>query len=157
MRLEFINRTRRRLPTPALRSFTRRAIRHLHRMGYHLGPRSALTVAFVGEAEGRRLAAKFLRRRAPANVLAFDYGRVGELVMAPGRIAGEARAAGVSCQRMSERLIAHGLLHLAGVHHEGGGRPARRAALGERALLVRLGLATAFPPERRRGSGRHHA
>lgn len=126
MTVELINRSGVRLPLRRLGRTTRRIIAALERRGRSApGPRKFI-VAFVSDRESRRLNRRFLKKSRPADVLSFDYGTVAELVLAPRFVRNRARSSGIALPTALERLIGHGAMHLAGLHHE----ESRRAAKG---------------------------
>jgi probable rRNA maturation factor len=93
---------------------------------------AAVTIRFVGAAEGRALNRTYRGRDYPTNVLTFAYGGAGEAPHAPKqplRLAGdivlcvpvlrrEARAQRKSLRAHCAHLVIHGALHLAGFDHE---------------------------------------
>jgi len=51
-------------------------------------------------------------------VLSFRYDGVGELVIAPAVVKKEARNYGAGFRDQLRWMVAHGILHLSGRHHE---------------------------------------
>lgn len=138
MRIVAINRTRRRVPVSAIRRDLRLTLAHLGRPGRTL---DIVTVVCISAMESERLNRRFRRSRRPANVLSFRYNGEGEVLLAPSLIAREARVRGESYPARLRRLAVHGLLHLAGHHHEAGRRQAERFERKEERVLKSLGLA----------------
>jgi probable rRNA maturation factor len=92
--------------------------------------RGEVAIALVGDRKMRDLNRKFRGIDKVTDVLSFtvDPGPVppvpvarpflGDIVIATGRAAKQARAAGLSEQQEWRRLALHGLLHLLGHDHE---------------------------------------
>jgi probable rRNA maturation factor len=114
--------------------------------------RGTITVAIVPDARVRALNRKFLRKNAATDVLSFpatdlprrsvtrakaEHGHLGDVVIASGVAARQARQAGHPLGTELRVLALHGLLHLLGYDHEhDDGRMARL----ERRLRNRGGL-----------------
>lgn len=79
---------------------------------------------------------RYRNTRTPANVLSFLYGpEYGEIIVCPALIRVEAKTQGHSFEYQMTWMIIHGMLHLAGVHHEKSQAAAKRMArLEEEAL-----------------------
>lgn len=99
-----------------------------------------MTVAIVSDARVRALNRQFRKKDAATDVLSFpsdDRGYLGDVVIASGVAARQARAAGHPLATELRVLALHGLLHLLGYDHEhDDGRMARL----ERRLRKRGGL-----------------
>ena len=122
-----------------------------------LGARAAgaeLGVRVVSPAESRRLNACYRGRDKPTNVLSFPPpampentpgGRrtLGDLVVCPRVLSGEARAQAKTLEAHWAHLIVHGTLHLIGYDHERAA-DARRMERREIAVLRRLGFANPY-------------
>ena len=119
-----------------------------HAAGAELG------VRVVSPAESRRLNARFRGRDKPTNVLSFPPpampedtpgGRrtLGDLVVCPRVLSGEARAQAKTLEAHWAHLIVHGTLHLIGYDHERAA-DARRMERREIAVLRRLGFANPY-------------
>ena len=119
-----------------------------------VAPRAAagvVAVALVGDRKIRDLNSRFRAVDMVTDVLSFPAdaaptvpgpgrGRfLGDIVIATGRAARQARAAGVTEQQEWRRLALHGLLHLLGYDHERDDGRMRRV---ERELWRRGGLPT---------------
>ena len=115
-------------------------------------PRAAagdVAVALVGDRKMRELNRRFRAIDQVTDVLSFPAGRptapvgsgearfLGDIVIATGRAARQARAAGLTEQQEWRRLALHGLLHVLGYDHERDDGRMRRL---ERRLRRRSGL-----------------
>jgi len=123
-----------------------------------LGARAAgaeLGVRVVSPAESRRLNARYRGRDKPTNVLSFPppampvatpgaTRALGDLVVCPRVLSGEARAQAKTLEAHWAHLIVHGTLHLIGYDHERAA-DARRMERREIAVLRRLGFANPYP------------
>jgi len=99
-----------------------------------------MTVAIVSDARIRALNRQFRKKDTATDVLSFpseDRGYLGDVVIASGVAARQAREAGHPLRTEVRVLALHGLLHLLGYDHEhDDGRMARL----ERRLRKRGGL-----------------
>ncbi len=115
-------------------------------------PRAAagvVAVALVGDRKMRDLNHRFRAIDQVTDVLSFPADRapawagsgqarfLGDIVIATGRAAQQARVAGLTEQQEWRRLALHGLLHLLGYDHERDGGRMRRL---ERRLQRQSGL-----------------
>ena len=103
---------------------------------------AAVTVRYVGEAEGRRLNREYRGKDYATNVLSFVYaGRplAGDIVICAPVVAREARQQGKELAAHHAHLLVHGLLHLQGEDHEKPSQ-ARRMERSERRILRALGF-----------------
>jgi probable rRNA maturation factor len=109
-----------------------------------------LGVRVVGAAESRRLNARYRGRNHPTNVLSFPAAplpararaaerALGDLVICPRVLRGEARAQQKRLRAHWAHLVVHGTLHLIGYEHERAA-DARRMERREIAVLRRLGF-----------------
>ena len=124
-----------------------------------LGRRAAgaeLGVRVVSPAESRRLNAHYRGRDKPTNVLSFPPPAMpadthpgarplGDLVICPRVLRGEARAQSKTLKAHWAHLIVHGTLHLIGYDHQRAAE-ARRMERREIAVLRRLGFANPYLP-----------
>jgi probable rRNA maturation factor len=119
-----------------------------HALGAELG------VRMVSPAESRRLNARYRGRDQPTNVLSFPppampagAGRgaraLGDLVICPRVLRGEARAQAKTLKAHWAHLVVHGALHLIGYDHQRAA-DARRMERREIAVLRRLGFANPY-------------
>jgi probable rRNA maturation factor len=103
---------------------------------------AAVTLRYVGEAEGRRLNRDYRGKDYATNVLAFAYSRnplAGDVVICAPVVAREAKRQGKALAAHHAHLLVHGLLHLQGLDHERA-RDAARMEKRERAVLAKLGF-----------------
>ena len=99
-----------------------------------------MTVAIVSNARVRALNRRYRRKDGATDVLSFpseERGFLGDVVIASGVAARQAREAGHSLATELRVLALHGLLHLLGYDHE---RDDGRMARLERRLRRRGGL-----------------
>jgi probable rRNA maturation factor len=102
--------------------------------------RGTVTVAIVSDARVRALNRQYRRRDKATDVLSFpsgERGYLGDVVIAAGVAARQAREAGHTLATELRVLALHGLLHLLGYDHE---RDDGRMARLERRLRRRGGL-----------------
>ena len=109
-----------------------------------IGRNAAITVRFVGVAEGRALNRAYRGRDYATNVLSFGYGASGDalegdLVLCAPVLRREARAQGKPLAAHVAHLAVHGALHLQGYDHETPRAAARMEALETR-ILAKLGF-----------------
>jgi len=98
------------------------------------------TIVLDTDMAVQRLNFRHRDRNKPTNVLTFEPlapGLGGDIVLASGVVAREARAMGRPVRDHLSHLVVHGMLHLAGHdHHEAG--EARRMEMAEAWILGRL-------------------
>ena len=102
--------------------------------------RGTVTVAIVSDARVRALNRQYRRKDKVTDVLSFpsgERGYLGDVVIAAGVAARQAREAGHTLATELRVLALHGLLHLLGYDHE---RDDGRMARLERRLRRRGGL-----------------
>ena len=102
--------------------------------------RGTVTVAIISDARVRALNRQYRRKDKVTDVLAFpsgERGHLGDVVIAAGVAARQAREAGHTLATELRVLALHGLLHLLGYDHE---RDDGRMARLERRLRRRGGL-----------------
>jgi probable rRNA maturation factor len=114
---------------------------------------AAITVRFVGAAEGRRLNRAYRDRDYATNVLSFGYGSAerglalaGDIVLCAPLLRREARAQGKAFPAHVAHLTVHGALHLQGHDHQSPGAEARMEAL-EKRILAKLGFPDPYAGE----------
>lgn len=118
MKIQFINRTRRKVPVEPIKSDIKKVLSRFLVRKSGVKKILSLAIIFVPDVESRRLNRKFLKKNRPANVLSFRYNSEAELILAPAFIRRQARAESRSYGHELRRMIVHGMLHLAGYHHE---------------------------------------
>ena len=111
---------------------------------------AAITVRFVGAAEGRELNRAYRGKDYATNVLSFAYGGAGrgelltgDLVLCTPVLRREARAQGKTLAAHVAHLTVHGALHLQGHDHQSPRAAARMEAL-EKRILAKLGFADPY-------------
>ncbi len=96
-------------------------------------------VTYVTPSVSRSLNRRYLRHDWTTDVLSFTYQTApikGELVICLSQAVRQARRAGTSLSRELDRLLVHGLLHLAGYDHVQKGERATMRRLEDRALMA---------------------
>jgi probable rRNA maturation factor len=102
-----------------------------------IAPRAArgdLAIALVTDARMRALNRDYRRKDYATDVLSFEgeHGHLGDLVIAKGVAARQAREAGHGLQAELRVLALHGLLHLLGYDHDDSKDRGRMARLESR-------------------------
>lgn len=91
------------------------------------------------KAESQKLNKIYRGKNKPTNVLSFKYSRdYGEILVCPPVIKKEAKDQGNTYKYQFTRMVLHGMLHLAGLHHERSKNIAQRVELLERHILHKL-------------------
>jgi probable rRNA maturation factor len=81
----------------------------------------------------------YRKKNKPANVLSFRYGpEYGEILVCPAVIRREAKAQGNTYKYQLTWMILHGMIHLAGLHHERSAAAGRKVEKIEQSILCRL-------------------
>ena len=113
---------------------------------------AAVTVRFVGAAEGRRLNRTFRGKDYATNVLTFAYHGApgaapltGDIALCVPVLRREARAARKTLRAHCAHLVIHGILHLQGFDH-GSAKDARVMEALETRLLAGLGYDDPYAP-----------
>ena len=129
-------------------------------LGATAGPLE-LAIVFADDDAVRALNRTWRGKDAPTNVLSFPAGAttpagarlLGDVVLAFGTCAREAKAQGKTLAAHASHLVVHGVLHLLGHDHEDD-RAAERMEAVERGILARLGIADPYasPARRRRAA-----
>ena len=109
---------------------------------------TGLTVLLSNDARLRALNRNFRAKDKPTNVLSFpaaenEDGYLGDIAIAYGVTAREAKAAGKPFGDHAAHLVVHGVLHLAGYDHELS-RDAKKMESLEVKILARLGIADPY-------------
>ena len=87
-----------------------------------------LIIAFITEESMTKLNTQFRNKAQVTDVLSFspvDGEGLGELALCVPKVQEQAQEEGLTLEEETAYLILHGVLHLLGYHHEGGGEPAR--------------------------------
>jgi len=107
--------------------------------------KGGFTILLAGDTKLRALNHDFRGKNRPTNVLSFPSanGYAGDIALAYGVTAKQARQAGKRFTDHAVHLVVHGVLHLAGYDHE---RPkdAQRMEPLEVKILRRLGIADPY-------------
>lgn len=119
-----------------------------------------VSVKFGSDAEVHGLNASYRGKDRPTNVLSFpmvqkdmlgalansDDGEVllGDIVLAHGVCAQEAKGKDIALEAHATHLIVHGMLHLLGYDHEQGEAEAEAMEALEIAALAQLGIADPY-------------
>lgn len=129
------NATSRRIPHLRIQKLVARL---LSLLGFK---KASVGVRFVSPQVIQALNRRYRRKSKPPTILTFIYtsGKApeGDIVLCPQAIAKEAKERGVVPEVFLLQLVAHGLLHLKGFHHE---THVRRRAMErlERRLMSRF-------------------
>lgn len=92
----------------------------------------------VSESRSRVLNRQYRKKNASTNVLSFRYSQeYGEIVVCPAVIRREAKKQKHKYRYQYVWMITHGLLHLAGMHHEKSRNTAVKFEAIEKKLLLR--------------------
>ena len=103
-----------------------------------------VTVLLTDDATVHELNLRFRAKDAATNVLSFPSGsnpegRLGDIALAYGVCAAEAREQGKPLEHHLQHLVAHGVLHLLGYDHADDAEAEAMEAL-ERRILAGLGI-----------------
>jgi probable rRNA maturation factor len=109
-----------------------------------------VVIALSGDEAVRALNRTWRGKDAPTNVLSFpaddeitEPGFLGDVVLAYGTVAKEAREQTISLQDHVAHLVVHGVLHLLGFDHADDERAEEMESL-ERAALATLSIANPY-------------
>jgi probable rRNA maturation factor len=108
--------------------------------------RGDFTILLADDARLKHLNHDFRGKNKPTNVLSFPSdarGYHGDIAIAHGVTAAEAKAAGKTFVDHASHLVVHGVLHLAGYDHETE-RDARRMEPLEVKILAGIGIADPY-------------
>lgn len=117
-------------------------VRRAARAALPKAARGTLTILLSDDAHLKELNALFRGKPKPTNVLSFpadDAGYLGDVAIAYGVTAREARAEGKAFATHAAHLAVHGVLHLLGYDHENE-RDAKVMEAHEASVLARLGI-----------------
>jgi len=109
---------------------------------------ASLTILLAGDAALKKLNSAFRAKRKPTNVLSFPArpngeNYLGDVAIAYGVAAAEARASGKSLSDHAAHLAVHGTLHLLGYDHTTN-RQAKIMEPLETEILKSLGIADPY-------------
>lgn len=123
------------LHTPKNIAFSKEIVKNLLQAVRDKLP-AQIAIVPVSAKESLALNRRYRNKRAPANVLSFFYSpEYGEIIVCPALIRVEAKTQGHSFQYQMTWMIIHGMLHLAGIHHEASTRAERRFECIEQRVL----------------------
>ncbi|MEK7074230.1 MAG: rRNA maturation RNase YbeY [Patescibacteria group bacterium] len=106
------------LHTPKNISFSREIVNNLPSAIKKQLPKEIAVIA-VSPQESLKLNRQYRNKRKPANVLSFLYGQeYGEIIVCPSVIYNDAKKQNNTQVFQMTWMIVHGMLHLAGLHHE---------------------------------------
>lgn len=98
-----------------------------------------ISVVLLTEKESRALNRRYRNNNKPTNVLSFRYNvEYGEILVCPEVIRREAKKQGNSFKYQMTWMILHGMLHLAGLHHEKSKQEAEKAEKTEDQVLKKF-------------------
>jgi probable rRNA maturation factor len=78
-----------------------------------------LSLALLGEKEMKKINKDFRKNNRPTDVLSFNYGNAGEIIICPDYIKKNARNFGIAFEDEFLKVLIHGILHILGYNHEG--------------------------------------
>ena len=117
-------------------SFSKEIVKHLPLAIRKRLPKEIAVIA-VSPQESLKLNRRYRGKRAPTNVLSFLYGpEYGEIIICPAIIRREAKEQRSAQAFQMTWMIVHGMLHLAGLHHEKSARMAKRVERIEQGVLA---------------------
>lgn len=95
-----------------------------------------ISIIEISSKESRKLNREYRNKDYPTNVLSFRYGaEYGEILACLPVIKREAKEQGNSFDYQVTWMIVHGMIHLAGLHHESSAATARRTERIEQRVL----------------------
>lgn len=98
-----------------------------------------VTVISISAKESQRLNRLYRKKNKPTNVLSFRYGpEYGEILLCPEIIRQEARKQGNAQKYQMTWMVAHGMMHLGGAHHEYGRTMAKKFEWLEERILKKM-------------------
>jgi len=119
-----------------------------------------ISVRFTSDAEVQALNRAYRGKDKPTNVLSFPMADpamlaapaegadidilLGDIVLAHGVCAREAKERGIAVETHAAHLLVHGILHLLGYDHETSDADADAMEEAERRALARLGIADPY-------------
>lgn len=133
-----VNRSGARVPARRIEEQARKIAAALRDRGRRIRNLKTVAIVFVRDKEMQAINRRYLKKNKPTNILSFNYGAAGELVISPEAIRRDARASGRPFSEVLTRLVIHGMLHLAGIHHERSRALERKSDVLEEELFMRL-------------------
>ncbi len=77
-----------------------------------------LSVALVNSYRIKELNRKYRRKNRPTDVLSFQYGKEGEIVICLSEVRKNAKNFNSTFKKELKKVLIHGVLHLLGENHE---------------------------------------
>ena len=125
-------------------SFSKKIVKNLPLAIRKRLPREIAVIA-VSPRESLRLNRTYRGKRKPTNVLSFLYGpEYGEIIICPAVIRKEAKTQGNAQLFQMTWMVLHGMLHLAGLHHE------KSRIIAEKVERIEQGVLAAFLEKRKK-------
>lgn len=116
-------------------SFSKKIVKNLPLAIRKQLPKEIAIIAVLPQ-ESLRLNRQYRNKQKPANVLSFLYSpEYGELIICPTIIYREAKEQSNSQLFQMTWMIVHGMLHLAGMHHEASHAVAKKVERVEQTIL----------------------
>lgn len=101
-------------------------------------PKKVAVIA-VSPKKSREMNKAYRKKDKPTNVLSFFYDKnYGEIFVCPDIVRREARRDGNSYEYQMTWMVVHGMLHMAGLHHEGTSGAALRVEKMEQDILKKF-------------------
>lgn len=97
-----------------------------------------VSVVLIGTEEIKALNKKYRKKNKPTDVLSFNYGDLGEVVLCPEVIRENAEKFGNIFKKEIARILIHGMLHLAGYDHEKSAKEAEKMETKEKHYIKLL-------------------
>jgi len=76
-----------------------------------------LSIALVGQMKIRELNRKYRKKDKATDVLSFQYGEAGEIVICPEEVKKNAEKYQSTFKKELARVLTHGVLHILGYSH----------------------------------------
>ncbi len=119
-------------------SFSKEIVKYIPAAVKRQLPKEIAIIA-VSPKESLALNRRYRHKRKPANVLSFLYGpEYGEIIVCPPVIEKDAKRQGNPPVFQMTWMVLHGMLHLAGLHHERSEVLAKKVAKIEQDALSAL-------------------
>ncbi len=110
--IEVNNLTKKEVNGKLLKSIAKRVLKGENREELDI------SIGIVGEGEIGKLNKKYRKKNRPTDVLSFLYESSGEIVICPEIVKNNAKIFKTEFKKELNRILIHGLLHLAGYDHE---------------------------------------
>jgi probable rRNA maturation factor len=160
MEIDFLTEDDAWLALPEREALARRAARAVFEVLQAPEPPAELSIVFTSDAAVAQLNRRWRGKPGAANVLSFPAaggvdaghpGVLGDIVLAAGVVAAEARSQGKTLANHTAHLIIHGLLHLLGHDHADDATAEAMERLEARAMAL-LGLPDPYQDATAQGS-----